>query len=59
MRTLNDLVRCGKVAYLGVSNLTGWQLQKAVDVAKYMGLEKIVNIQVKEASKICGVGECL
>ena len=53
LRTLNDFVRSGKVHYIGVSNFTGWQLQKAVDIAKYMGLEKVINIQVNEKFKIC------
>jgi len=45
LTTLNDLVRSGKVRYIGASNFTGWQLQKAVDVAKYMGLEKFICFQ--------------
>ncbi|KAI8483655.1 hypothetical protein Bbelb_385930 [Branchiostoma belcheri] len=28
MRALDDLVRAGKVRYIGASNVTGWQLQK-------------------------------
>ena len=27
LRTLTDLVRAGKVRYLGASNFTGWQVQ--------------------------------
>ena len=38
LSTLDTLVTSGKVRYLGASNVTGWQLQKAVDVAKYNGL---------------------
>jgi len=44
-RTFDDLVRSGKIRYIGISNFTGWQLQKAVDICKYMGLEKIVSVQ--------------
>ncbi len=40
LTTLNDLVRCGKVRYIGASNLGGWQLQKMLDLAKEMGLER-------------------
>jgi aryl-alcohol dehydrogenase-like predicted oxidoreductase len=45
LSTLNDLVRCGKVRYIGCSNFTGWQLQKALDISKYMGLEGFVALQ--------------
>lgn len=43
--TLNDLVRCGKIRYIGISNFTGWQLQKALDLTEYMGLESAVSLQ--------------
>ena len=33
LRFLDDAVRAGKVNYVGLSNFTGWQVQKAVDVA--------------------------
>jgi aryl-alcohol dehydrogenase-like predicted oxidoreductase len=46
LRTLNDVVRSGKVRHIGASNLTGWQLQKFCDYAKFMGLEKMVTIQM-------------
>ena len=44
---LNDLVRQGKVRYLGGSNLTGWQLQKIMDVNKAKGWDAWVSLQVK------------
>ncbi|CAL1534394.1 unnamed protein product [Lymnaea stagnalis] len=44
-QTLNDLVRIGKVRYIGVSNFTGWQLQKAVDLIEKLGLNSIVSLQ--------------
>lgn len=37
MAALNDLVRAGKVHYLGASNLFAWQLQKAQHVAEKNG----------------------
>src|SRR6266446_10389879 len=37
LSTLNDLVRQGLVRYLGVSNFTGWQLQKAIDLSQANG----------------------
>ncbi len=39
LSTLNDLVRDGKLRYLGASNYTGWQLQKAIDLSRRMGWE--------------------
>jgi aryl-alcohol dehydrogenase-like predicted oxidoreductase len=45
LATLDGLVRSGKVRYLGASNYTGWQLQKAVDVSRHMGLEPFASIQ--------------
>lgn len=37
MAALNDLVRAGKVHYLGASNLFAWQLQKAQHLAEKKG----------------------
>jgi aryl-alcohol dehydrogenase-like predicted oxidoreductase len=37
---LDDAVRAGTVRYAGLSNLTGWQVQKAVDVADARGLHR-------------------
>ena len=34
LRFLDDAVRAGKIGYPGLSNFTGWQVQKAVDVAE-------------------------
>ncbi|XP_076097281.1 1-deoxyxylulose-5-phosphate synthase YajO-like [Mytilus galloprovincialis] len=45
LRTLDDLVRCGKIRYLGVSNLLGWQTQKVVDYSKFMGLTGFISMQ--------------
>ncbi|KAH9488526.1 Aldo-keto reductase dtxS3 [Bulinus truncatus] len=45
LRTLDDLVRCGKVRYVGASNVTGWQLQKIVDTTERLGLNPIASLQ--------------
>jgi aryl-alcohol dehydrogenase-like predicted oxidoreductase len=42
MRALDDLVRQGKVRYLGCSNLFGWQIAKANGIAARMNSEKLV-----------------
>ena len=45
LSTLNDLVRSGKVRYLGASNFAGWQLQKALDVSRAHGWEAFTCLQ--------------
>ena len=47
LRTFDDLVRCGKIRYFGVSNVCGWQLQKIVDRIQSMGLNNCVTLQVR------------
>jgi len=42
MRALDDLVRQGKVRYLGCSNIFGWQIAKAVGISARMNLEILV-----------------
>ena len=45
LSTLNDLVRAGKVRYIGASNYSGGQLQKAIDIAKAHGWEPFTCLQ--------------
>jgi aryl-alcohol dehydrogenase-like predicted oxidoreductase len=45
MRTLDSLVTSGKVRYLGVSNWSGWQLQKGIDLARTRGWEPFACLQ--------------
>lgn len=45
LSTLNTLVQSGRVRYIGVSNFTGWQLQKAIDLSRQMGWEAFVCLQ--------------
>jgi len=42
MRALDDLVRQGKVRYLGCSNIFGWQIAKAAGISERMNLERFV-----------------
>ncbi|HWG95248.1 MAG TPA: aldo/keto reductase, partial [Mycobacteriales bacterium] len=37
---LDDAVRAGKVRYAGLSNFTGWQVQRTVDLAEARGLHR-------------------
>ena len=39
------LVRSGKVRYIGVSNFTGWQLERTVMTARLMGLSAPISLQ--------------
>ena len=40
LRALDDLVRQGKVRYIGCSNLTAWQLMQALGISRAEGLER-------------------
>jgi aryl-alcohol dehydrogenase (NADP+) len=45
LRFLEDAVRSGKIAYYGFSNFLGWQLTKAVHVARSQGWNPPVSLQ--------------
>jgi aryl-alcohol dehydrogenase-like predicted oxidoreductase len=45
LRALDDLVRAGKVRYIGASNYQAWQLLKAVGLSERLGLERFVSVQ--------------
>jgi aryl-alcohol dehydrogenase-like predicted oxidoreductase len=45
MRALDDLVRQGKVRYIGCSNFAGWQLMKALSISEKNGWEKFITLQ--------------
>lgn len=42
LSTLDDLVRAGKIRYLGVSNFSGWHLMKSLAVADRYGYARYV-----------------
>jgi aryl-alcohol dehydrogenase-like predicted oxidoreductase len=46
LRALDDLVRAGKVRYIGCSNLTGWQAMKALAISEKINLEKFITVQL-------------
>jgi aryl-alcohol dehydrogenase-like predicted oxidoreductase len=46
MSTLDDLVRSGKVRYVGASNFSGWQLMKSLAAADRYGYARYVANQV-------------
>lgn len=45
MEALNDVVRAGKVRYIGASAMFAWQFQKALHVAEKHGLTRFVSMQ--------------
>ncbi|OWV84555.1 aldo/keto reductase [Rhizobium sp. R693] len=45
LRFLDDAVSAGKIAYYGFSNYVGWQIAKAVEVAKARGYSRPVTLQ--------------
>lgn len=45
MRALDDLVRSGKVRYIGCSNLSGWHIVKANALAEAAGGARFVSVQ--------------
>ncbi len=46
LKALDDLVRHGKVRYIGLSNFSAWQIAKADGLAKLLGTEKFCSAQV-------------
>jgi aryl-alcohol dehydrogenase-like predicted oxidoreductase len=46
LHALDDLVRCGKVRYIGCSNFAGWQMMKSLSISEKYGWEKFVSTQV-------------
>lgn len=42
LNTLNDLVRAGKIRYIGCSNFSGWHLMKSLAVSERYGLARYV-----------------
>lgn len=45
LRFLDDAVRAGKIHYVGLSNFTGWQLQRVVDLTEFRGWPRPVTLQ--------------
>jgi aryl-alcohol dehydrogenase-like predicted oxidoreductase len=46
LAALDDLVRAGKVRYVGCSNYAGWQLMKALGIAERRGLARFCSQQI-------------
>ncbi len=47
MASLNDVVRSGKVRYIGFSNCPAWYLGRAATIAELRGWERIIGLQLE------------
>jgi aryl-alcohol dehydrogenase-like predicted oxidoreductase len=47
LRTLDDLVRQGKVRYLGCCNFAAWQVAQAMGAARMLNLEPFVGVETE------------
>ncbi|MGX7678525.1 aldo/keto reductase [Jatrophihabitans sp. DSM 45814] len=45
LRTMDGFIRAGKIRYYGLSNFIGWQLTKAVSMARELGLAEPITLQ--------------
>jgi aryl-alcohol dehydrogenase-like predicted oxidoreductase len=45
LSTLEDLVRAGKVLYVGISNFVGWQIERACGIQRAEGYDGFVALQ--------------
>src|SRR5271170_3343679 len=45
LRALNDVVRAGKVRYIGLCNMAAWQVMKSLSTSDRLGLSKFVSVQ--------------
>jgi len=45
LRALDDLVRQGKVRYVGCSNFTGWQVMKGIAISDKNGWERFMTLE--------------
>lgn len=45
LRTLEDMVRSGKVRYIGASNYAAWELMKALGISDRLGLNRFISTQ--------------
>ncbi len=45
LRALEDLIRSGKVRYIGLSNHAAWQIMKAVSISQHRGWNRFESVQ--------------
>ena len=57
LRALDDLVRWGKVRYIGCSNFAGWQLTKSLWISDVKGLARFETVQPRYNLLFRGIEE--
>ena len=57
LRALDDLVRLGKVRYIGCSNFAGWQLTKSLWISDVKGLARFQTVQPRYNLLFRGIEE--
>lgn len=45
LSALNDVVRSGRVQYIGLCNMAAWQIMKSLSISEQKGLAKFVSVQ--------------
>lgn len=45
LATLNDMVRSGKVRYIGLCNMAGWQIMKALSISEHRNWARFSSVQ--------------
>ncbi|MBP1996102.1 aldo/keto reductase [Paenibacillus eucommiae] len=45
LRTLEDMIRSGKVRYIGASNYYAWELMKSLGISEKLGLNRFISTQ--------------
>src|SRR5919206_760004 len=55
LRAMDGFVRAGKIRYYGFSNFTGWQLTKAVHLARELALAAPVTLQPQYSLLVRGI----
>jgi aryl-alcohol dehydrogenase-like predicted oxidoreductase len=45
LRALEDLIRSGKVRYIGLSNHAAWQIMKAISISQHRGWNRFESVQ--------------
>nr|XP_006816475.1 PREDICTED: versiconal hemiacetal acetate reductase-like [Saccoglossus kowalevskii] len=52
IRTLDDLIKAGKIRYVGAGNVLGWQMQKIMMLCKSMGVNPWISL-ASQYSLLC------
>jgi len=55
LRTLDDLVRAGKIRYFGCSNFPGWQVVEALWTSKHLSLNSFISCQDEYSLVVRGI----